>query len=143
MAVMHKLKFPPDQLNYQINWGNTVVQTNVAGGPPRTRADVVGAPYAATVQWTCTDLTKYDALQAFYRYTTQRGALPFLIDLQIESVELEEYTCVVQQNTWNIVSTDGNSWVVGCVLIVNQNPNDNDTDLQLVATIVDDSSVNQ
>lgn len=133
---MYKLEFPPDQTNYQGNWGSTVVQTPLDGGPPRTRLDIQGAVYTLTIQWTCVNTDQFDALQAFYRTAVQRGSQPFLIDLAIETAEPQEYTVVIQDQTWNLISTEGTSFVVGCILLVLQNPNfDSTGDVQMIAGI--------
>lgn len=95
---MEKLRLRPEQSTYVYTNGDEIISTQLEGGASRFRRDVVGA--AATVRCTWTlDLNGYQYLRAFYNLATDKGALPFLIDLLIDQPTLEEYEARILPGT--------------------------------------------
>jgi len=60
------------------------------GGLGRARSDLSGATEAVTVKWRLRH-ADYEFFMAFYRSATQRGSLPFEVDLVLGSGDLERH----------------------------------------------------
>lgn len=132
MADLFKLAIPPDTNAYTVKPGTTVVQTQLDGGAPRTRADFDGAAEIVTVQWTV-GKDGFEYLRAFYRTATGKGALPFTADLQIEAGAADTYTCYFQQDSFQLASVSGLTYVITATLLVLPNPDDAIADQQALA----------
>lgn len=83
---LKKFLIQPDSANYTATDGRETLETKLDGGSSRRRLDVLNASYTVTASWTFTR-AKFTYFRGFYKATTQRGSLPFLIDLQIDTGE--------------------------------------------------------
>ncbi len=116
-----KLMLPPDQAQYAAAPAATSVSTKLDGGASRFRADQLGAAFELIVQWTMS-AENFDYLIAFYRTAINYGADPFLIDLLLDSGDMQEYTAHFMPETFGLTGQMGETFVVGAKLEVVPNP---------------------
>ena len=116
---MLKLQLTPDQANYQFAASNDVIRTKVAGGAARYRLDQLNSDQGVDIQFTLNP-TEYQYLRAFYKYCGL-GADPFLMDLILETPDLQEYVAHFRPNTWKLTAVKGNSYTVKMTLDVAPN----------------------
>lgn len=115
---MYTMKRPPDSTSYKGVAGTQAVSTVLDGGDPRVRADVDGAPYIVTAQWTC-DAAAFTYLQAFYRAGTGYASQPFLVSLILENASLTPYRARIIPGTWTPPSQQqGGMYIITCSLWV-------------------------
>lgn len=88
--AMQKFIIPPDNSAYSVTDGKEVVATQLDGGAARYRRDIIGATSTVNVSWIL-GREEYLYLRSFYRGITGKGAMPFLIDLILDSYELTEH----------------------------------------------------
>ena len=115
-----KIGISPDQRNYEVTTGLTVVATPLEGGLSRLRADYLGAPFRVNVKWTV-DAADFNYLQAFYRSPSaaDNGANGFYVDLIIDYATLTTYFAQIVPQTWKpVASRAGGTYIVSCTLEV-------------------------
>lgn len=111
------LLLPPDQTGYTAAFGRTGVSTKLDGGASRFRADQLGAAFTLVVQWTC-NKKNYEYITAFYRTTINYGALPFQIDLLLDSGSMQRYTAHFLPETFGLMQQAGATYIVGAQIEV-------------------------
>ena len=110
MAIS-KLIIPPDNSSYTVADGKEVVSTVLDGGAARYRRDILGATSTLSVTWIL-GRDEYKYLRSFYRGVTQKGALPFLIDLLLDSFELTEHKAYFLPGSMQLTGQKGlTHWV--------------------------------
>jgi hypothetical protein len=121
---MEKLYETPHNSGYAVSTGEDSISAKFSGGLSRKRRTMENAPLRVAVSWNCTyDL--YNYLKAFYE-KINKGVDKFKIDLVIDYLEREEYTCQLEGTNFDTASFVGNSCVVSWTLEVL--PNDRDLD---------------
>lgn len=134
MPNLPKLGIIPDASGYRVDYGNTVVVTPLVGGPPRIRADYDDTVAIINLQWTIQS-ADFDALMAFYRTATDKGANPFLMDLILDSSSLTEYTVQFVEKTFKLTQQFGLTFVVNASVYVSPLPPDSINDQLLYSGI--------
>lgn len=114
---MVKFAIPPDQSGYSVKDGLEVVATQLEGGAPKIRRDILGAVSRVNVTW-IVDVDGYRYVKAFYKAITQSGALPFLIDLILDKPGLTEHTAYFVPDSIKLSQQRGNSYTVNAELYV-------------------------
>lgn len=114
---MTKFAVPVVGQGYTVQRGNAVVATELDGGRPRMRKDVLNPSSRVTVQWVFTP-DQYDYFQAFYHTTTEEGALPFEIDLVIDTANQAEYTANFVPGSVQLTGKQGQVFFVSAELDV-------------------------
>lgn len=126
--MIQKLILPPDPDGYSFLDGLETLSAQLDGGASRYRSDILNANIRLNVQWTLTPTT-YNYIRAFYKVVTQRGALPFLVDLYIDNpFELTEHEAHFVPGTFGLKMQRGQAFVVGATLEVKPLP-DNQTNI--------------
>lgn len=114
---MTKLTICPDVASYTTGDGLEVVSTQLDGGAPRIRRDVLGAWASVSVQWTVTPFgMKY--LRAFYRAQTVSGSLQFEIDLRLDDEVPTEHTALFMPSSMQVSPIDTLNYSVTAQLYV-------------------------
>lgn len=85
-----KLYLSVPQEGYSFDDGDAVLRAKVSSGPSRLRLDMLDAPMSVAVQLVL-EPQEFNYWQAFRRTTLKHGSMPFLIDLVIDSSDVEEY----------------------------------------------------
>lgn len=111
------LLLPPDQESYVFTPSASSVATQLDGGASRFRADQLGASIIFTCQWTLSK-ANFNYIMAFYRTGITYGADPFTIGLILDSGDLQNYTAHFMPGTFNLISQQGSTYVVGGTLEV-------------------------
>ena len=88
--ALTKFTIAPNQAGYTAKDGKETLYVKLDGGAGRFRSDVLNSASMVNVQWTF-NKEEYRYFRAFYNSVTQSGALPFLIDLILDSDELTEH----------------------------------------------------
>lgn len=78
------------QEGFEIQDGEYVLRARLGAGLSRQRLDMLGAPFAASVQLVLSS-SEYQYWRAFFRSQIGSGALPFLIDLPSENAATVEH----------------------------------------------------
>jgi hypothetical protein len=120
---MLKLIIPPDNSSYNVTDGDSVVSVKLDGGASRYRSDKLGATSAVDVVW-IVDKSGFEYLRAFYRGASISGALPFTIDLILDSADVTEHKSYFKQGTFKLVEQRGLSYTVSASLEVEPLPVD-------------------
>lgn len=116
-----KLVLIPSQADYSVGFGSEVLVAQLAGGPPRFRADFAGAVAGVNVSWNIPiEAARY--LMAFYRTATKRAAEPFLIDLILDDPMPTEYTAQFVPGSLQLGSVSGATTYYSAQLYVRPNP---------------------
>lgn len=133
---MDTFKILPDSDSFTVIEGETNVFIQLDGGDPRVDKDQLGAPKLVTCQWTL-DEAGFDYAMAFYRKSTDFGALPFLLELVgIDGSTPNTYTCRIVPGSWKPVNQQkGLAYWVTCSLWVTA-INDTSGDAALIAAYV-------
>lgn len=107
----------PAQAGYSATDGEEVISTILDGGASRTRRDIIGATSKITATWVCNP-RKFRYMRAFYRAITLSGALPFTIDLILDSSSITEHEAKFIPGSMRTSSKDGEVFVVEAELEV-------------------------
>lgn len=87
---MAKLLLCPLRAGYSAQQRTGVLQVELDGGASRYRSDILNGAFLVEAAWSCNE-EQYDYLCAFHRTATEAGALPFDIDLKLDSSQMVEY----------------------------------------------------
>lgn len=129
---MQKLILRPDQENYQLEEGVSVVASKLLGGGSRQRMDILYAPAKLTCQWTV-DEDEYNYMKTFYRFIGD-GTQPFLMDLLVNDSVLTEHTCRFYPNTFKLAAVKGRMYKITATLEVELKRYDDALDEGLVTS---------
>jgi len=114
---MTKFLIPPEQTGYGVQFGEETKRTQLEGGAGRYRQDILNSSTMVNVKWLLHP-DEYEYLQAFYRTITKHGALPFTIDLIIDTPDLVEYTVHFIPGSIQLSSQSGQGYGVDAQLEV-------------------------
>lgn len=115
-----KMPFLPEQNSYGTDLSQDSIGVKLAGGSMRLRADQFGAASTVRASWLLgpQDWTEF---QAFWQFSTQRGALPFLSDLIVDSPYPLQYMTRMVPGTYRVDQVKGLSVRVSMQLEVEFN----------------------
>lgn len=124
----------PESSSYAVERGNEVVRVELDGGAGRYRADVLHSSFKVDCQWIFTR-SQYDYAMAFFRTQTQRGSLPFEIELIIEDFDLGERTAYFIPGSFKLTGQRGLAYFVSGTLEVlpEINPDETTEDAATIA----------
>lgn len=128
---MAELHLVPMQAGYSINSPQEVLRVQLDGGAGRYRKDFIGSTSIVNVSFQL-DWPKYNYFWAFYRSETDRGALPFTLEMFLEDATLREYTCRFMPGSIK-VTTQALTFIVTCQLEVEPIAEDPSADAAIVA----------
>lgn len=114
---MDTLNLQPDSANYAIAPNGDAISVQLDGGAGAYRLDKLDSAAFVTLTWT-TDGDGYNYLMAFWRYSTKKGSLPFLISLVLDYKDAQNYTAYFQKGTFGLQSNSGDTYVIGATLEV-------------------------
>lgn len=97
--------------------GTEVLATELDGGKPRMRRDILNASSRVSVSWKF-KAAEYNYFWAFFRTTLVRGSLPFELDLLMEGAGLQERTVQFVPGTVQLGQQDGDVHVINAELYV-------------------------
>lgn len=103
--------------NYGVIFPAQVRMDQVEGRASRFRRNLMGANPIASVQW-ITDRDGYEYLQAFYRVGSTYGSGRFVIDLIVESGQVEEYDAQFVAGSFQLAAINGDAFSVTAQLEV-------------------------
>lgn len=115
--ALSKLTIPPDQASYSVVDGIEVASVELDGGKSRYRRDIIGAASKVNAVWTLNP-EEFKYLRLFYRISSEKGAIPFLIDLYLDLPALTEHISNFVPGSMKLQSQRGLTFVVSCVLEV-------------------------
>jgi hypothetical protein len=104
---LNALVLIPATANYAAQQDAATISTQVKGGLPRVRLDVVGGASTVNVAWQC-DYNDFNYLQAFYRSQDKGmfyGSNVFTCQLIVDNSDLVAYTCKLVPGTWKAPAT--------------------------------------
>lgn len=109
------LEILPQAAGYSVAHGNTVVAVELDGGAPRYRSDKLGKTAKINVTWILAPAA-YSYFMAFFRTAIANGALPFEIDLIIDSAAVATYTARFEPGSLRLSSQEGLMYQVDATL---------------------------
>lgn len=124
---MEKLLLLPTSSRYSADNGKGALFTELDGGAGRYRRDFDTPSAEIKAQWELKQ-SAYEYMQVFFRHTTQRGSLPFLLELVLEDAFLTEYTCRFKPETFKLTGVRGLNHTVQATIEVEQPVPDEDYD---------------
>jgi hypothetical protein len=126
-----KFAVPVVGQGYTARRGNAVIATELDGGRPRLRRDILNPSSRVTVSWVF-NAEQYNYYQAFYHTTTIEGSLPFDIDLIIDRANKQEYEASFVPESSQLTSKQGDVFFVSAELYVTAAVRDATADAALV-----------
>lgn len=127
-----KLRLIPARDGYQFAYpGDDIRRAKPGSGPSRQRLDMLGAPMIVGVTFRM-NAADYQYWIAFSRSTLSERSLPFLIDLIVDTPDLQEYEARIIPGTVQGGPPSGFRYVVQMQLEVKQKPVDPDISDTLV-----------
>ncbi|WP_454674837.1 hypothetical protein [Achromobacter pestifer] len=112
-----KIPFRPAQAGYSAAFGDGTESIQLAGGSGRYRAGVQGNSDTVNASWVLVG-DDYSAFMGFVRNYWREGPQSFLIDLSLDSHEMEEYEAYFVPRTLKLVSRQGRTYTVSSSLEV-------------------------
>lgn len=129
---MEKLYLEPIDESYAIQPPqDEVLSVQLDGGAGRYRADIDGGSTTVAASWVL-DAIQYQYLWAFFRSSINRGADPFLIDLDIEGLGYGEQTAHFVPGSLQLTGKQGEIYMVSARLEVMAPNEDTDLDASVV-----------
>lgn len=108
---MDHFVIPPDQSGYTFKDGIEVLAAKLDGGASRYRQDIANASKSVAVRWTLTS-SDYEYFRDFFTNSTKNGALPFTIDLLIDTLNLEIWKAYFVPGSVRLQSVSGHRLIV-------------------------------
>lgn len=112
---------PPSQQGYEVQKPTGFVQSELEGGPARSRMDSIGMPYIVQATWECTK-KQYVTISGFLRDRLQNGTRIFRLPLVIDVPTLIPYQCRLLSKAEKLSSIRGLLYTVTAQLEVLPNP---------------------
>lgn len=129
---MEKLYLEPIDESYAIQPPqDEVLSVQLDGGAGRYRADIDGGSTTVAASWVL-DAIQYQYLWAFFRSSINRGADPFLIDLDVEGLGYGEQTAHFVPGSLQLTGKQGEIYMVSARLEVMAPDGDTDFDASIV-----------
>jgi len=129
--ALTKLTIPPNQASYSVKDGNETLSVKLDGGQSRYRRDILEASSIVDVAWSVNG-AEFQYLRAFYKTTSRRGSLPFLIDLYLDLPTLTEHEAYFVKDTVKFPSQRGLEFTVSAQLEVKPLEADDDYNQAIV-----------
>jgi hypothetical protein len=111
--------FCPLQASYAVTMTDGVIATELDGGDPRTRLDILGGPRVVNATWVLRK-DRFDIWQAYWRQWERSGGMYYEMDLLIDSGDLERYEATFIPGSTNWGSKNGEVFTVTASLWVRQ-----------------------
>ena len=109
---MRKLILAPEQRGYSLQEGSSgIVSAILDGGASFYREGYEGTVVRLSLSWVC-DGAEYRYMRAFHRVGTAEGALPFLIDLFVDDMDLTQHIARFVPGSWTLDSVEGEAFNV-------------------------------
>lgn len=109
---MRKLHLLAQSSGYGVAFGDNNVATKLNGGKSRVRRKAINTTHDVSVSFLL-DKRQYEYLMAFYRTVTQRGALPFMMDIITDNGIIQTHKVLIKQNTFKLNQVQGEAFFVG------------------------------
>lgn len=109
--------FCPLQASYAPSMTDGVIATELDGGAPRTRLDILGGPHNVQATWVLRR-DKFNIWLAYWRQWERSGGVYYEMDLLIDSGDLERYqaTFVPGSTSWtengDVFTISAGLWVL-------------------------------
>lgn len=133
MAI-YKMKLCPQQSGYSVVHGfNRVIQDT--GYMPRSRVAVKRQGHQVPVTW-LTDKNGYDYLVAFFNLQQNSNEEYFLLDLIVDSADLQEYRCMFRSGI-QLTQVSGKAFWVSAELYVRAKKRNSDQDEVIELGVLD------
>lgn len=132
--MAYKLVLTPLRSSYSVTDGAEVIRTDVAGGKPRYRRDIMGAASAVDVEW-LVSRAEYDYLRAFYKSVVTEGSRWFFVDLILDEQTLTEHEAMFIPGSMALSNVAGGYCTVTAQLDVMPIERDYDIDSLYVALV--------
>lgn len=117
MAII-KFAYIPDASGYVVeDAAADVIAIKLDGGASRYRRDRIGSNSKVSVRWTL-DPSEYRYFRMFYRFLTDKGAKPFLIDLVLDTEFPAEHTAHFIPGSVRLQEQRGQAYIVSAELEV-------------------------
>ena len=131
---MTKLELSPSTSGYSVKPGTETLSVKLDGGLSRHRKDIANSASLVSVSWVC-DRNQFRYINSFYNLITDKGALPFELDLIIDNHELTNHTCKFVRGSFRLASKVGHRHVVTAQLEIKPIPYE-DEDLELAFVVL-------
>lgn len=116
--ALTKFVYIPDSSGYSVqDAAADVIAIQLDGGASRYRRDRIGSNSNVSVRWTF-DPEEYRYFRAFYRFLTEKGAKPFLIDLVLDTQFPEEHVAHFVPGSVRLQEQRGHAYFVTAELEV-------------------------
>lgn len=115
--MARKLLIPPEGTSYSVQPGVETLATKLDGGASRFRRDILDAASTVDCNWIL-DPQEYNYLAAFYRTGAGRGALPFHVELIIDTSLPQTYSAHFIPGTFQLTQQRGHAYFVAAQLEV-------------------------
>lgn len=113
-----KFVYIPDSSGYSVqDAAADVIAIQLDGGASRYRRDRIGSNSTVSVRWTF-DPDEYRYFRAFYRFLTEKGAQPFLIDLVLDTQFPQEHVAHFVPGSVRLQEQRGHAYFVTAELEV-------------------------
>lgn len=124
--TLNVLNLIPDQEGYSLTMSTGVIVSQLDGGAPRSRVDILGAWTGMAVQWTV-DNDGYEYLQQAFRYCEVNGGAHFLMYLYLSHGVLDQHEVMFVPGTFGLASQKGRQFVVRAQILVKPSTGDDNT----------------
>lgn len=120
--VLNRLIYSPDQSTYSVGDQQNRVTTNygIAG---KYRRNLLNANRPVSVTWTCSKEI-YTYLAQAYKAFVSSGGVPFICQLKIDSIKLEDFKVTFVNGSFGLTSVKGESYTIKALLNVQPKPYD-------------------
>lgn len=106
MSNAPKIIISPRVVTHSVTSPSGVLETNLKGGLPRTRVDILGGYSVVPVSWVFDSKEKFDYLMAMYNSILNEGALPFQLYIPVLSSECKWVECKFVPGSFKHSNTD-------------------------------------
>lgn len=120
MIELPLLKTPASSDGFKVPLAGDIVSAKLDGPETLQAAGYAGGARVAEVQWEL-DAPGYHYLQAFWRKKTERGALPFLIDLISNESLPTRHLGTFVPGSLKLVKVDGLKYSVAAQVEISRN----------------------
>ena len=107
---MEKLKLRPDSSSYSVDHANENTSVTLDGGASRVRRTMVASTHKVSVSFTL-NVKSFNYLMAFYRTSTAKGSLKFIMELIIDG-GIDDYVCTFVPDSLKLTSQAGLKYTV-------------------------------
>jgi hypothetical protein len=120
----------PKADGYGLTFAEEVLSVKLDGGASRYRRDILNSSIPLDCNWSL-NLEQYNYMMAFYRSVAKKGAIPFQMQLVVDSGEFVERTVNFVPGSLKVTQSGGN-YFVSASLEVHPLPEDEESDLDII-----------